>query len=69
MEQTSWFDGRKESDPLYAELQKLDLQEVVYIDTFTIRKNEFDLYEIEDDQTHDCVSTLEKCYQYVTGRL
>lgn len=69
MEQASWFDERKENDPLFLELQRVDHQAQVYIAPFTIRKNEFGLYEIEDVHTHDCVSTLDKCYQYVTRRL
>ncbi|MGP4062813.1 hypothetical protein [Halobacillus sp. H74] len=67
MEQTSWFDFvEKERDPVYGELQKLtNDNRKVCIAPFTITKNRFSLIEIESDGIHDCVSTLEQCYQYL----
>ncbi|MBH0231706.1 hypothetical protein LCL89_13085 [Halobacillus yeomjeoni] len=67
MEQTSWFDLLgNDVDPIYLELKKFsDGQTTVHIRPFTITKNRYDLYEIETEGIHDCVSTIEECYQYL----
>ncbi|KHE72598.1 hypothetical protein [Halobacillus sp. BBL2006] len=67
MEQTSWFElVEDEWDPIYVELQKFSQNHpVVHIPPFTITKNKFELFEIEAEGVHDCVSTLEQCYRYL----
>ncbi|ARI79041.1 hypothetical protein [Halobacillus mangrovi] len=67
MEQASCFELLEDEwDPIYVELQKFSqAQNVVHISPFTITKNDYDLYEIESEGIHDCVSTLEQCYRYL----
>ncbi|MGP4076742.1 hypothetical protein [Halobacillus sp. K22] len=68
MEQGSWFElAEDEWDPIFLELQRFsnDNCRTITIHPFTITKNNYGLYEIENEEVHDCVSTMDQCYRYL----
>ncbi|MFC7060342.1 hypothetical protein [Halobacillus seohaensis] len=71
MKQTDLFEfSEKRDDPIYMELEKLmNGTPSVEISTYIITKNSFDLFEIENKEVHDCVSSIDQCYQYLYTNL
>jgi hypothetical protein len=52
-------------DPVYEKLSKLKNGESFVMDGLNVSHNEFGLYEIATENTHDCYGNMTECYDSV----
>ncbi|WP_173916401.1 hypothetical protein [Halobacillus sp. Marseille-Q1614] len=66
MEQTSLFDNQASAnDPLFQMLSQLECGMSLMVSSFKVTRNTYGLFEIENNEVHDCKSTVEECYAYL----
>jgi hypothetical protein len=52
-------------DPVYSVLLTLEVDNVVVLSGLKIIKNQLGLFEVFNDEIHECYSDLDKCYQEI----
>lgn len=55
------------NDPVYFQLTKLKVNEVIRIDDLEVTKTEIGFYEISSDDLHECFSDITKCYEKINS--
>ncbi|NUH84788.1 hypothetical protein HUN92_13770 [Bacillus firmus] len=53
------------NDPVYFQLTKLKVNEIISIDGLEVTKTEIGFYEISSDDIHECFSDIMKCYEKI----
>jgi hypothetical protein len=52
-------------DPVYSALLSLEVDNIIELSGFKIIKNQKGLFEVFNDEIHECFSDLDKCYQEI----
>lgn len=55
----------KEDDPIYQLLLQINVNQSVTISDFDILLNDYGIYEIVNDDIHECKNTMEGCYHFL----
>lgn len=57
-----------EEDPVFRLIDKLEENQEVEVDSYFVRNNG-KLFEVENEELHECFNTKEKCYSFISSKL
>lgn len=49
-------------DPVYSVLLTLEIDNIIELSGFKVIMNQSGLYEVFNDEIHECFNSIEKCY-------